>query len=62
MPFVRIDMLEGRTPAQKESLVAAVTRALVEIAGAPEDHVWVVINEVKKENWAAGGVLLSKKS
>ena len=53
-------MLEGRTAQQKEALAEAITHAMVEIAEVPKDHVWVVFDEVKRENWAAGGLLLSK--
>jgi len=61
MPLVRIEMLEGRTIKQKEALVEAITDALVEIAEVPKEHIWVILGEFKKDNWATGGVLLSQQ-
>jgi len=61
MPIAKIEMLEGRTIKQKEALVEAITNAIIEIAEVQREHVWVVIEEVKKENWGVGGHLLSKK-
>jgi len=61
MPIVRIEMLKGRTLEQKEALVETITNAMTEIAKIPREHVWVIIDEVSGDNWAAGGVLLSKR-
>lgn len=33
MPFAQIDMIEGRTEAQKRAVIEKVTAALVEAAG-----------------------------
>ncbi|MCL5266386.1 MAG: 2-hydroxymuconate tautomerase family protein [Chloroflexi bacterium] len=60
MPFVRIDMFEGRTKEQKAALARAVTAAVQETLGAPPEHIYVVINELPPENVAIGGVPRSK--
>ena len=60
MPIVRIDMLEGRTIEQKEAIVEAVTDVIVKIAEVSREHVWVLIEDVKKDNWSVGGKLFSK--
>ncbi len=57
MPVVTIQLWEGRSLEQKRALVAAVTEAMVEHAGAKPDHLHVVLQEVPKENWGLGGVL-----
>ena len=45
MPLVRIDIVKGRTAAQRRSLGDAVHRALVETIGVPEKDRFQVIGE-----------------
>jgi 4-oxalocrotonate tautomerase len=45
MPLVRIDILKGRTAAQRRSLGDAVHRALVETIDVPADDRFQVITE-----------------
>ena len=51
MPHVIIKMLEGRTDEQKEALVAAITRDVIEIADASEAAVSIAIEDYPKEDW-----------
>jgi 4-oxalocrotonate tautomerase len=51
MPHVIIKMYEGRTDEQKEALVAAITKDVIEIANAPETAVSVAIEDYPKEDW-----------
>lgn len=57
MPVVTIQLWEGRTLDQKRALVRAVTKAMVEHAGARPDGLHVIIQEVARENWGRAGVL-----
>lgn len=57
MPFVHIELLEGRTDEQKEKLVADVTAAVVKNTGAPAEDVYVIINELKHHQLAQAGKL-----
>lgn len=57
MPYVTVNMWEGRTVDQKRALVKAITAAMVEHAGAKPDHLHVVINEYPLENWGRDGRL-----
>lgn len=57
MPFVVVEMWEGRTVEQKRNLVKAITKAMVEEAACKPDHLHVVIHETRKDNWGRGGVL-----
>jgi 4-oxalocrotonate tautomerase len=59
MPIIRIEMLAGRTVAQKRELVEVLTRETARIAGSSPASIFVVIEDVAKENWGAGGKLLS---
>ena len=56
MPIVRIDMWPGRSREQKKALIRNVTDAVVESIGCPEQAVEVLLYEVDKSDWAAGGV------
>ncbi|MGH2363402.1 MAG: 2-hydroxymuconate tautomerase [Chloroflexota bacterium] len=61
MPIVKLEMLKGRTPDQKRALAKAPTDAVASNANVPPDQVWVVIDEVERENWASGGTLMSER-
>ena len=57
MPIIRIEMLPGRSLAQKRELVRVITDAVCNIAHTrPEDTV-VLFDEYSVENWATGGKL-----
>ncbi len=60
MPMITVQMYPGRTHEQKSALAARLTEVFIETCGSPgqsADGVWVVIDEVPKQNWAVGGKL-----
>lgn len=57
MPVVTVHLLEGRTLEQKRRLVARITDALIEEAGARREMIQVRFLEVSKEDWGRGGLL-----
>ncbi|MDL2284059.1 4-oxalocrotonate tautomerase [Oxalobacter sp. OttesenSCG-928-P03] len=59
MPTIHVQMLEGRSLEQKRNLVKALTQATAETLECNPDSVNVIIQEVRKENWATGGKLWS---
>ena len=59
MPLIHIELIEGRTQAQLKQLVEDVTKAVTKNTGAPAQNVHVIINEMKKDRYAVGGVLKS---
>ncbi|UCG91851.1 MAG: 2-hydroxymuconate tautomerase family protein [candidate division WOR-3 bacterium] len=61
MPFLEIDLWKGFDPKKKEVLVAKVTDVVTEVVDCPKEAVHIIIREEPKENWAVGGVQLSKK-
>jgi 4-oxalocrotonate tautomerase len=61
LPVVIVEMWEGRTHEQKEALVRAITDAMVEHADARAESLQIVLHEVRRENWASGGVLGSER-
>lgn len=61
MPTIHIEMFEGRTDEQKRALVKRVTEACVETIGSSPESVDIILRDVKKSEWATGGVLWSEK-
>jgi len=57
MPFVIVEMWEGRTVDQKRKLVKAITQAMIDHADCKPDHLHVVIHDTPKNSWGRGGVL-----
>lgn len=62
MPVVQISMYEGRTPDQKAKIIKAVTKAISDTAGIPDSATTIIIQDVKKHDWAVGGVQSSEQS
>jgi len=61
LPFIQLNLVEGRTEKQREELTKAITDAVVEIIGAKREDVWILFNDMPKTHFATGGVLRSKK-
>ena len=61
MPMVQITMLAGRTVEQKRKLAKRITDVLVEEAAAPREGVIISFNEVSREQYSSGGVLMADK-
>ncbi len=57
MPLVTVRMLEGRSFRDRKALAEEITKAVMKTARVERDHVWVIIEEVERDNWAVGGVL-----
>ncbi len=61
MPILRVEIFEGRSAEKKRELVQGLTAETVRVLECGEASVNVIIDEVKKENWAVGGELYSDK-
>lgn len=57
MPMIRVELFKGKSREQKRALAEALTQAMVDTVGSKREAVWVVINDVEKEDWAFGGEL-----
>ncbi len=57
MPFTTVKVIEGVfSKEQKAQLIEKITEAMIEVYGEDmRDKTWVVIEEVKAEDWAIGG-------
>ncbi len=60
MAVVTVEWLDGRSPAQKRALIAAITDALETIGRARRDHVHVIVHDVPRESWGRAGEPLSQ--
>ncbi|VJD44387.1 4-oxalocrotonate tautomerase [Streptococcus pneumoniae] len=60
MPFVRIDLFEGRTLEQKKALAKEVTEAIVRNTGAPQSAVHVIINDMLEGTYFPQGEMRTK--
>jgi len=61
MPTIRVELFEGRTPEQKKAFVQALTEATCKTLGTQPESVDVILTEIKKSDWATGGVLWSER-
>jgi 4-oxalocrotonate tautomerase len=60
MPFVIVEMWEGRTPDQKKQLAKDITEAFVKNS-IPAEAVQIILKDNPKSCWAQGGKLASEK-
>lgn len=51
MPHIIVKMLPGRTPAQKQALADALTRATIESLGSQDKSISVAVEDVPDEEW-----------
>jgi len=57
MPIVTVQLYEGRSREQKRALVAAITRAMVDLVDADPSGLHVILDEVSPANWGRNGRL-----
>jgi 4-oxalocrotonate tautomerase len=62
MPTIRVELFEGRTPEQKRDLAKALTEATCKTLGSSPEAVEILFFDIKKQDWATGGVLWSDKT
>ncbi|MOA68340.1 2-hydroxymuconate tautomerase [compost metagenome] len=55
MPIVRVELLPGRTQAQKASYVRELTRITAEILECPPESIDVIFTEIQPHDWAHAG-------
>jgi 4-oxalocrotonate tautomerase len=59
MPFVNIRILEGHSQARKDEMAARITAAISEVAQVPKDVIWVVFEDVSRDNFYVGPTRVS---
>lgn len=63
MPVTTVKVIEGVfSREQKAQLIEKITEGMIEVYGeGMRDKTWVLIEEVKPEDWAIGGKVPSVK-
>ena len=59
MPTLRVELFEGRTPAQKAALAQELTAACVRVLGGKASSVDILFYDNARGDWATGGELWS---
>lgn len=60
MPTMHIELFEGRSAEQKRELVEALTKETCRVLDCDPGAVDIILIDVKRENWATGGVMWSE--
>jgi 4-oxalocrotonate tautomerase len=55
MPFIKIDMWEGRDKETKRKLIQNMTKTMSETLGIPIERIQIVLNDVSKADWGLKG-------
>ncbi|KZE32854.1 4-oxalocrotonate tautomerase [Crenobacter luteus] len=59
MPTLNVQLFEGRSDDVKREYAKALTEASVKVLGCDASAVDIIFHDVKKSDWATGGVLWS---
>ena len=62
MPFVKIDLFEGRTEEQKIELAREVTEVVSRVAKAPKEAIHVFINDMPEGTYYPHGEMKKKNN
>ncbi|AUW96549.1 4-oxalocrotonate tautomerase [Streptococcus pluranimalium] len=60
MPFVTIDLFEGRSDEQKAQLAREVTKVVSRVAGAPKEAIHIFINDMPEGSYFPQGEVKKK--
>lgn len=60
MPFVTIDLFEGRSDEQKAQLAREVTEVVSRVAGAPKEAIHIFINDMPEGSYFPQGEVKTK--
>ncbi len=55
MPFVRIQLKEGRTPEQKKELAEAIVKTMGDLDFATRESIRVIYEDMTEEDYYSGG-------
>lgn len=54
MPIINVQMLPGRTPAQKTALIRELAEGTVRALGVPEETIRILLAEIEPAHWGVG--------
>lgn len=55
MPVISVDMVEGKTRAQKRKLIEGFTKTACDVIGCEPDRVTVILRDIPKSSWGKNG-------
>ena len=61
MPLVRVSAF-GLSPETKKQIAAEMHRVIMNNTAAPPEAVWVMFEDVPRENWMINETMLSEKT
>jgi 4-oxalocrotonate tautomerase len=59
MPFVNVKVAGNLTMEQKRQISDEISDTMLRVAGKPKPSCYIVFDEVSRDNWAKGDVILS---
>lgn len=62
MPIIQVNLLEGRSDAQKKELAKRMTDAMVEILGVKREAVRVLMHEMGPFDFYVGGITTAERA
>lgn len=60
MPLLKVSYASVQSEEKKAELIAELTKTTALVLGTPENSVWVMLDEVARENWGVAGVSLAE--
>jgi 4-oxalocrotonate tautomerase len=54
MPFVNVQIIKGRSAETKAKISQGIVKSITDNTEIAEDAIWVVFEEVEKEDWFVG--------
>jgi 4-oxalocrotonate tautomerase len=61
VPVIDVTLAEGREPEMLRGLIDALTEAAVDALDVPVESVRVILREVPRTHFAAGGVTIAER-
>lgn len=60
MPLLRVSYASVQNDEKKTELIAELTKTTARVLGIQESSVWIILDEVPRENWGAAGASLAE--
>lgn len=57
MPYINVQITQGASREQKAKIIKDMTNSLVNVLGKKPEHIHIVIQEIKEEDWGYAGML-----
>jgi len=61
MPFITIDLFEGRSPEAKAAIAQEVTQTILKHTNAPKEAIHIIIKDLKEGEYYPAGKMKEKQ-